>query len=89
MNPSMSTLDWWSSPWELWRYWLVHIFVPPMGLQASSSPLVLFLSLPLGTLCSVQCLAESIHLCVVRYWQSLSGNSYIRLFTAITCYCPQ
>jgi hypothetical protein len=24
---------WWFSPWELWGYWLVHIVVPPMGLQ--------------------------------------------------------
>jgi hypothetical protein len=51
---------WWFSPWELWRYWLVHIVVPPMGLQAPSAPLVLSLAPPLGTLCSVQRLAESI-----------------------------
>ena len=24
---------WWFSPWELWGYWLVHIVVPPIGLQ--------------------------------------------------------
>jgi hypothetical protein len=24
---------WLFSPWELWEYWLVHIFVPPIGLQ--------------------------------------------------------
>ena len=24
---------WWVSPRELWGYWLVHIVVPPMGLQ--------------------------------------------------------
>jgi hypothetical protein len=39
---------------------LVHIVVPPMGLQAPSAPLVLSLAPPLGTLCSVQRLAESI-----------------------------
>jgi hypothetical protein len=43
-------------------YWLVHIVVPPMGLQAPSAPSVLFLAPALGTLCSVQWLAESIHL---------------------------
>jgi hypothetical protein len=29
--------DWWFSPMELWEYWLVHIVVPPMGLQADES----------------------------------------------------
>ena len=45
---------WWFSPWELWRYRLVHIVVPPMGLQTPSAPWVLLLAPPLGTLCSVQ-----------------------------------
>ena len=49
------------SPWELWGYWLLYI-VLSMGLQAPSAHLVLSLGLPLGTLCSVQWLAESIHL---------------------------
>jgi hypothetical protein len=44
---------------------LVHIVVPPMGLQATSIPLVLSLVL-LRTLCSVQWLAESIHLCICQ-----------------------
>ena len=47
-------------------YWLVHIVVPPMGLQAPSAPLVLSLVPSLGTLCSVQWLAESIHLCICQ-----------------------
>ena len=46
------------------RYWLVHIVVPPVGLQAPSAPSILSLSPPLGTLCSVQWLAESIHHCI-------------------------
>jgi hypothetical protein len=29
---------WWFSPWELLSYWLVHIVVPPVGLQTSSRP---------------------------------------------------
>jgi hypothetical protein len=44
-------------------YWLVHIVVPPIGLQ---TPRVLSLVLPLGTLFSVQLMAESIHLCICQ-----------------------
>jgi hypothetical protein len=29
---------WYFSPWKLWGYWLVHIVVPPMGLQIPSAP---------------------------------------------------
>jgi hypothetical protein len=57
---------WWFSPWELWGYWLVHIVVFPMGLQAPSAPSVLSLAPPLGTLCSVQWLVESIYLCICQ-----------------------
>ena len=32
------------------RYWLVHIVVPPMGLQTPSAPWVLSLAPPFGTL---------------------------------------
>ena len=39
------------SPWELW---LVHIVVPPMGLQTPSVPWILTLVPLLVTLCSVQ-----------------------------------
>jgi hypothetical protein len=53
---------WWFSPRELWGSWLVHIVVPPMGLQNPSAPWVLSLAPSLRTLCSVQWLAESIHL---------------------------
>ena len=38
----------WFSPWELWGYWLVHIDVPPMGLETPSAPWVLSLALPWG-----------------------------------------
>jgi hypothetical protein len=37
-----------------------------MGLQTPSAPLVLSLAPPLGALCSVQWLAESIHLCICQ-----------------------
>jgi hypothetical protein len=57
---------WWFSPWELWRYRLVHIVVPPMGLQIPSAPWVCSPDPPLGTLCSVQWMAESIHFCICQ-----------------------
>jgi hypothetical protein len=53
--PSCVLFGWWFSPRELWDYWLVHVVVPPMGLQTSSAPWVLSLAPSLGTLlCSVQ-----------------------------------
>jgi hypothetical protein len=44
---------------------LFHI-VHPVGLQTPLAPWVLSLGSPLGTLCSVQWLAESIHLCICQ-----------------------
>jgi hypothetical protein len=55
---------WWFSPWELWGYWLLHIVVPPMGLQTPSAPWILSLMPSLGILCSVQWTVVSIHLCI-------------------------
>jgi hypothetical protein len=51
--PRCVCFDWWFSPRELWGYWLVHIVVPPRGLQTPSAPWVLSLAPSLGTLCSV------------------------------------
>jgi hypothetical protein len=64
--PPFVPFGWWFSPWELWGYWLFYIVVPPMGLPTPLAPLVLSLAPPLGTLCSVQWLAESIHLCICQ-----------------------
>jgi hypothetical protein len=50
----------------LWVYWLVHIVVPPMGLQTPSAPWVFSLVPPLGTLCSVPLMPESIHICICQ-----------------------
>jgi hypothetical protein len=47
-------------------YLLVHIVIPPMGLQTPSAPWVLCLAPLLGTLCSAQKLAESIHLWICQ-----------------------
>jgi hypothetical protein len=46
--------------------WLVDIVVLPMGLQTTLAPLVLSLIPPLESLCSVQWLAASIHLCICQ-----------------------
>jgi hypothetical protein len=63
--PPCVLFGWWFSPWELWEYWLVHIVVPSMRLQTPSAPWVLSLAPPLGTLCSVQWMAVSIHFCIL------------------------
>jgi hypothetical protein len=31
--PPCDFFGWWFSPRELWRYWLDHIVVPPLGMQ--------------------------------------------------------
>jgi hypothetical protein len=64
--PPYIPFGWWFSPWELWGYWLVHIVVPPVGLQTLSAPWVPSLAPPLGTLCSVQWMAVSIHFCICQ-----------------------
>jgi hypothetical protein len=58
--------EWWYTSKELWGYWLVHIDVPPMGLQTPSAPWVLSLAPSLGTLCSVQWMTVSIHFCICQ-----------------------
>jgi hypothetical protein len=64
--PPCVLVGWWFSPSELWGYWLVHIVVPPMGLQTPSAPWVLSLAPPLETLCSVQWMAVSLHYCICQ-----------------------
>jgi hypothetical protein len=64
-----------SSGW----YQLVHIVVPPSGLQTPSDPWVLSLAPPLGTLCSVQRMA-------LLY---LSGTGRASQETAISASCQQ
>ena len=54
---------WWFIPRELWGYWLVHVVVPPIGLQNSSTPWVCSLAPPLGTLCSGQWMTVSNYFC--------------------------
>jgi hypothetical protein len=48
------------SPWELLGDWLVGIVDLPVGLRSPSTPLVLSLTPPLVTPCSVQWLQASV-----------------------------
>jgi hypothetical protein len=69
----------WFNPRELGRYWLVHIAVPPMELQTPSAPWILSLDPSLGTLCSVQWMAVSIHF---RIGQALAEPLRRQLYQA-------
>jgi hypothetical protein len=64
--PPCVFFDWWFSPKDLWGYWLVHIDVPPMGLQTPSASWVLSLAPLLRTLYYVQWMAVSIHFCICQ-----------------------
>jgi hypothetical protein len=61
---------------------LLHIVVPPMGLQTPSAPWVLSLAPPLRTLCSVQWLTENIHICIC---QALVEPLKTQLYQAPVC----
>jgi hypothetical protein len=52
---------------------------PPMGMQTLSAPWILSLAPPLGTMCSLQWLAENIHLCIC---QALAEPLRSRLYQA-------
>ena len=80
--PPCVLFGWWFNPWELWEYWLVHIVVPPVELQTPSFSWILSLAPPLGTLCSVQRLAERIHLCIC---QALAEPLRRQLYQACVC----
>jgi hypothetical protein len=45
--------DWLFSPRELWGYWLIHIVVPPMGLQIPSACKDIFKALQVLYICPV------------------------------------
>jgi hypothetical protein len=85
--PPCIFFDWWFSLTELWRYWLVHIVVPRMGLQTPSAPWILSLALSLGTLCSIQWMAVSIHFCICQALVELRRQLYH--LSASTYWHPQ
>jgi hypothetical protein len=68
---------------------LVHIVVPPMGLQTSSALWLLSLALPLWTLAQSNGWLRSSTSVFARYQQSLSGDSYIKVLSAISCWDTQ
>jgi hypothetical protein len=65
ISPCVS-IGWWFTSWELWRYWIVHIVVPPMGLKTPSAPWVFSLAPSLVTPSSVQWMAVNIHFCICQ-----------------------
>jgi hypothetical protein len=74
--------SWWSL-WELWRHWLLHIVVPPTGLQDPSASSVLSLAFPFGDLVlSSRVVWE--HLLLY-----LSGTSRASQETAVSGFCQQ
>jgi hypothetical protein len=67
--PPCVFFGWWLRTREIWKYWLFHIVVLPMGLQTPSAPWVFSLAPLLGTLCSFQWMSVSIYFCI---WQALA-----------------
>jgi hypothetical protein len=51
-----------------------------MGLQTPSAPWVLFLAPSLGTLCSVEWMAVSIHFCICQALAEQTGSLVIHQF---------
>jgi hypothetical protein len=66
MGPWMCTLCWWFSAWEIWGNLVDWYCYSSMGLQTPSPSSVHSLTPPLGSPCSVQWLAESIHFCICQ-----------------------
>jgi hypothetical protein len=66
--PPCILFGWWFSHWELWGggVWLVDTVVLLMGFQTPSAPLVLSLTPPLGSPCSVQSLVLGINICICQ-----------------------
>ena len=77
--PPCILFGWWFIPWEHWGNWLVHIVVPPLGLQTPSAPWVLSPAPPLRTLCSVHWFAISIYFCIC---QALAESLWKQLYQA-------
>jgi hypothetical protein len=66
------------------RVWLVDIVVLPIGLQSPSAPSVLPQLLHWGLCAQSNGWLQASASVLVRLWQSLSGDSYIRVLSAST-----
>ena len=64
--PPCVFFGWCFSPWELWGFWLVDIVVLFYEVENPFSSISPSLAPSLGSPCSVQWLAESIHLCICQ-----------------------
>jgi hypothetical protein len=66
-------------------YWLVHIVVPPIGLQIPLAPWVLSLAPPLGALWSINSWLWASTSVFARSRHSLTRDSYIWVLSAKSC----
>ena len=82
--PPCVFFGWWFNSWELWGVWLVDIVVFPMGLQTPSAPSFLPLVPPLESPTLSKGWLQASTSLLVRFWQSLSGDNYIRPLSAST-----
>ena len=64
--PPCVFFGWCFNPWELWGFCLVDIVVLFYEVENPFSSISPSLTPPLGSPCSVQWLAESIHLCICQ-----------------------
>jgi hypothetical protein len=74
---------------ELLDFWPVVIVAPSMGLQTPSALSVSSPTPPLGTPELSPIVGYELLPVLVGLWQSLSGDSHIRLLTASTSWHPQ
>jgi hypothetical protein len=87
--PQCIFFGWWFNLRELWRYWSVHIVVPPRGLKTPLAPWTFSLASSLGTCALSNRWLWASTSVLVKHRQSLSGNSYIRLLSASFCWHQQ
>ena len=84
--PPCVFFEWWFSPRELWGYWLVHIVVPPGGCKPFSSLGTFSRSFIKGSCAPSNGWPWAYTSALVRHCQSLSGDSYISLLSASSCW---
>jgi hypothetical protein len=89
--PPCELFGWWFSPWELWGVLVGSYCYSSYGAADPFSSFGPFSSSSIGVrpcIPSNGWLRTSISV-FVRHWQSLSGDSYIRILSSSTCWHPQ